>query len=237
MRLTAVARENKELMDVLGLSMSLEREIDGDLIPDTYGIMVGRCYKDTGTWESCFKEDKKSGNMTLLNICRKQATLKGIPRSVYIIGKGLKNVIDYYILYDVQESSKNKETVIEQHIDYGMPLKMHYKAKYELLFTCGEEISVRAVLENESSNVPMYEFMAGLEDELDDALEYFEEHGSNSKLLMPLIGAIKKQDGYYSIKMFNSVGEVGWVDFCNAEELMAMLVSVRQISCEKVHDK
>lgn len=114
---------------------------------------------------------------------------------------------------------------------------MHYKAKYELLFTCGEGISVRAVLENESSNVPMYEFMVSLEDELDDALEYFEEHGSNSKLLMPLIGAIKKQDGYYSIKMFNSVGESEWVDFCKAEDLMAMLVSVRQISCEKIHDK
>ena len=114
MKLTGLAREDLESMGLLNenkVSLTYNgSEKDG--IPDVYGEMIGRKNITTGKLESCWKKDKENGNTEELEKCLKLA-------NVYEKHRNLRNfetmesteAIDYFVLYDIQESRDRKSVV------------------------------------------------------------------------------------------------------------------------------
>lgn len=108
MKLTGIAREDLEAKGLV-LPNKLELECRGIAIPDIYVDRIGRKNVDTGEFESFFKVDNKNGNTVEFDRFRENVTLLEKEHTVFSRETlEEKNVIDYYVPYDIQESSKNK---------------------------------------------------------------------------------------------------------------------------------
>ena len=234
MKITAIAREDLKVFgSVLNNEMNLETDDKyGNIIPDLYCITVGREYEDTGELESFFKSDKENGdieefNKTLENcktLLRKRKTVFNVDTNEE------KAVIDYMVSYDIKESTKNVPTYTESYVDYSYTLNGNYLAKYELLFTAGDNITLRLTMEHKSNNVPMIEIIEEIKDLIFNAIDV-EEDSEN-----PFSKVIKNHGDYNSIIMFDEFGNITDIEFENTDELCAMLVSIRQIACYFVEE-
>ena len=106
MKLTAIAREDLEAKGLI-LKNKIKFECRGTAIPDIYAERIGRKNVDTGEFESLFKVDNKNGNTAELDRFRENVTLLEKEHTVFSREtREEKNVIDYYVPYDIQESSK-----------------------------------------------------------------------------------------------------------------------------------
>ena len=132
-------------------------------------------------------------------------------------------MLDYYVMYDIKESSKNLPTELEEHVDRGCCINGNYKCKYELVFACNEMVS-RVVVNYTSNNIPMYDFVKDLEDDIADALE---DDSDEDNIFY---GIIKDS----AIIMRDEFGAGRSIEIETADDLTAMLVSVRLLSCEFV---
>lgn len=113
MKLTGIAREDLEAKG-LALQNKLELKCMGTAIPDIYANRIGRKNVDTGEFESFFKVDAEKGNTAEFDRFRENVTLLEKEHTVFFEGSlEEKHVIDYYVPYDIQESSKNKPTVTD----------------------------------------------------------------------------------------------------------------------------
>lgn len=84
----------------------------------------------------------------------------------------------------------------------------------------------RVVVEYKTNNIPMYDFITSLEDDITDILEDdFDEDNI-------FYGIIKNSE----IMMFDEFGRGNNIEIESAEDLTAMLASVRMLSCEFVEE-
>ena len=134
---------------------------------------------------------------------------------------GIKEVIDYYLMYDIEKSSKNEPTEIETGIDRGCCINGNYKCRYELLFAANG-LTSRVVIEYHTNNMPMYDLIKDMEDDIREALDDDSDEDNF------FYGIIKNSEIY----MFDEFGCGIGVEINNADELTAMLVSARLLSCE-----
>lgn len=234
MEITAVAVEDLESKGLDLLKNELKLTTKGDAFPDTYGVCIGRYDKDTGKYQSFFSKDEENRNTYYFDEYRKKCNLVEKHRTVISRAEGYKekNVIDYYVMYDIKESSKGRPTEIEEHVDNDICMNGYFVCEYELLFAC-EEATRRLVVEYSSNNIPMYKFIADLEEEIEDVLAGEYEETNPFKNILSL----SEYDNYHEITMFNEFGMNHNIEFATADELMAMLVSVRLLSCKFVETK
>ena len=137
----------------------------------------------------------------------------------------------YYVLYDVQESSKNRPTEVENHVENAICANGYFMCEYELLFA-QEGYTRRCVISYASNNIPMYQFIGNLEEEVAEILsgDYDDDN------LFKDIISVKEDstENYGEIFMLDKVGGLHTIEFMNASELMSMLVSVRLLNCKFV---
>lgn len=172
MKLTGIAREDLEAKGLV-LPNKLEFECMVTAIPDIYAGGIGRKNVDTGEFESFFNVDNKNGNTVEFDRFRENVTLLEKEHTVLSLEtREETNVIDYYVPYDIQESSKNRPTVTDEFPESGYLTEGYYECEYELLLTCGEATR-RLVIPQRTVNVPMISLLSNIEDEIRDILDGF----------------------------------------------------------------
>lgn len=231
MNITAIAQQDLESKGLDLLPNKIELEIKGDIFPDTYGEWIGRYDKTNNCFESFFKKDIELGNTERFDKHKENCNLYEKHRHVFDRESlSEKEVIDYYVMYNIQESSKFKPTIISEHVDHSFCINGSFKCEYELLFTCNEATR-RIIIPFNSVNVPMYEFIRDLEDMVDDILN-FENDESNL-----FNNIIQDCGGYHEFRMFDEIGNNYDVEVEDAADFMAMLVSVRLVGYKFVENK
>lgn len=220
MKITAIAREDLSNICNGLLSNEIHLELRGQIVPDSYGEKIGRYDIEKESYTSYFKKDKEAGNTDCFDAYRNSGCVKERRHQIYTRDE-IKDVIDYYVMYDIKESSKNEPTEIEDYINRGYCINGGYKCRYELLFAA-DRFTARVVVEHKTNNVPMYDFIQDLEDDITDALE--DDSDENNIFY----GIVKNHE----IMMFDEYGYGNNVEINDADELTAMLTSVRMLSCE-----
>lgn len=232
MKLTGIAREDLESKGLV-LKNKIELECKGIAIPDIYADRIGRKNVDTGEFESFFKVDAENGNTAQFDRFRENVTLLKKEHTVFSRETlEEKNVIDYYVPYDIQESSKNKPTVTDEFPENAILVDGYYECEYELLLTCGDGTR-RIVISQKTVNVPMISLLENIEDEIRDILDGFPDEDNNFADVLELV------DEHYEIKMFDEYGIPANIEIYHADDFVNMIVSARQIKCEykSVEDK
>ena len=225
MKLTAIAREDLEAKG-LALPNKLELECRGIAIPDIYADRIGRKNVETGEFESFFKVDNKNGNTVEFDRFRENVTLLEKEHTVFSREtREEKNVIDYYVPYDIQESSKNRPTVTNEFPESGYLTEGYYECEYELILTCGEATR-RLVISQRTVNVPMISLLSNIEDEIIAILDGFPDEDNNFADVLELM------DDHYEIKMFDDYGIPANIEINHADDFVNMIVSARQVKCE-----
>lgn len=225
MKLTAIAREDLEAKGLI-LKNKIELKCRGTAIPDIYASIIGRKNVDTGEFESFFKIDNKNGNTVEFDRFRENVTLLEKEHAVFDMGTfEEKHVIDYYVRYDIQESSKNKPTVTDEFPENAYLTEGYYECEYELLLACGEATR-RLVIPQRTVNVPMISLLSNIEDEIRDILYGYQDEDNDFADVLELV------DEHYEIKMFNDCGIPVNIEINHAADFVNMIVSARQIKCE-----
>lgn len=220
MRITAIAREDLSNIGNGLVPNKITLELSGKIVPDSYGEHIGRYDVEKEVYESFFKKDNEAGNTMYFDAYKKCDCAREKRHEVYT-ETGIKEVIDYYLMYDIAESSKNEPTEIENGIDRGYCINGNYKCRYELLFAANG-LTSRVVIEYRTNNMPMYDLIKDIEDDIREALEDDSDEDNF------FCGIIKNSE----ICMFDEFGCGIGVEINNADELTAMLASARLLSCE-----
>ncbi len=236
MEITAIAIENLrdkglELLEETQ-ELSTNEEVS-TVCPDTFGICIGYCDKKTDTYKSLFKKDEENGNTYYLEQYLQKCTMLHEQYNT-VLDMDTNELITrvyYYVLYDVQESSKNRPTEVENHVENAICANGYFMCEYELLFA-QEGYTRRCVISYASNNIPMYQFIGNLEEEVAEILsgDYDDDN------LFKDIISVKEDstENYGEIFMLDKVGGLHTIEFMNASELMSMLVSVRLLNCKFV---
>lgn len=225
MKLTAIAREDLEAKGLI-LKNKIELKCRGTAIPDIYASIIGRKNVDTGEFESFFKVDAEKGNTAEFDRFRENVTLLEKEHTVFSRETiEDKNVIDYYVPYDIQESSKNRPTVTDEFPENAYLTEGYYECEYELLLTCGEATR-RLVIPQRTVNVPMVSLLSNIEDEIRDILDGFPDEDNDFADVLELV------DEHYEIKMIDDFGIPVNIKINHAADFVNMIVSARQIKCE-----
>lgn len=225
MKLTAIAREDLEAKGLV-LENKIELKCRGTAIPDIYASIIGRKNVDTGEFESFFKVDNKNDNTAEFDRFRENVTLLEKEHAVFDMETfEEEHVIDYYVPYDIQESSKNKPTVTDEFPENAYLTEGYYECEYELLLTCGEATR-RLVIPQRTVNVPMISLLSNIEDEIRDILYGYQDEDNDFADVLELV------DEHYEIKMFDDYGMPANIEINYAADFVNMIVSARQIKCE-----
>lgn len=219
MNITGIARENYEAAG-LPLKNTIELIAKNEYtIPDIWGLKVGRKYLDTGEIESQFKKEQ------FFEI-REQAELLEYPHTVVLIEQDFaeRKVVDYYVIYDIKESSKNKPTVTDEYVENIAFGEGEYKCEYEILLSCGDATR-RVVIPVRTINVPMYDFINSIEDEIEDVMDRSSEESVFSNVIIDT-------GDYFLLDMFDEYGRTYKVQLTSVYDFIKMIVSIRQIKCE-----
>lgn len=224
MKITAIAREDLSNIGNGLVPNKITLELSGKIVPDSYGERIGRYDVESEAYESYFKKDNEAGNTMYFDTYKKCDCAREKRHEVYT-ETGIKEVIDYYLMYDIVESSKNEPTEIEKYIDRGWYINGNHKCRHELVFAADGFIS-RVVIEYKTNNIPMYDFIKELED---DIAEILKDDSDKDNLFY---GIIKSHE----IMMFDEFGRGNNVEIISAGDLTAMLASVRILSCEFIEN-
>lgn len=174
---------------------------------------------DTGEIESQFKKEQ------FFEI-REQAELLEYPHTVVLIEQDFaeRKVVDYYAIYDIKESSKNKPTVTDEYVENIAFGEGEYKCEYEILLSCGDATR-RVVIPVRTINVPMYDFINSIEDEIEDVLDRSSEESVFSNIIIDT-------GDYFLFDMFDEYGRTYKIQLTSVYDFIKMIVSIRQIKCE-----
>ena len=225
MKLTAIAREDLEAKGLI-LKNKIELKCRGTAIQDIYSSIVGRKNVDTGEFESFFEVDPKKGNTAEFDRFLDNVTLLEREHAVFNMETfEEEHVIDYFVPYDIQESSKNKPTVTDEFPENAYLTEGYYECEYELLLTCGEATR-RLVIPQRTVNVPMISLLSNIEDEIREILDGFPDEDNDFADVLELV------DEHYEIKMFDDYGIPANIEINHADDFVNMIVSARQIKCE-----
>lgn len=233
MKLTAIAREDLESKGFIcknEVKLVSTDAMESNCVQDVYTSVIGRKDLKTGELESYWKKDIANNNTEELEkILEKSTTVAEKYRNVINWDTGVeRKVIDYYIPYDIQESSKNRPTVTENYIVGCM--NGSWACEYELLLTCGDGATRRIVVEYNTVNIGMIEWLSDLEDEIETAME-----DDDTDTIFE--GIFKKDTEECSITMFDEMGIPCDIPIESVSDFMNMIVSARCIKCDFVDNK
>ena len=135
-----------------------------------------------------------------------------------------RKVIDYYVIYDIKESSKYKPTIVNEYVDNIILGTGEYKCEYEILLSCGDATR-RLVIPVRTINMPMYDFITSIEDEIEDVMDRSSEENIFSNIIIDT-------GDYFLLDMFDEYGRTYKVEITSVYDFIKMIVSIRQIRCE-----
>ena len=229
-KFTGIAKEDLEAKG-LPLKNKVEFENKGYALPDVSTIRIGRKNLDTGEYESFFLVDTENSDTKQFDECRKQlTTLLEEERTIYDEKTGEeKHIMDYYVPYDIQESSKNLPTVTESHVDGAYIANGYYRCEVEILLSC-DDATRRIVIPYNSVNATIYDFMKNIE----SSVEYvFEGEADDDEAFLNIL---EEKDEIFYLKMFKETGREISVEIESIFAFTSMIVSIRQIRCDFVRD-
>ena len=229
MKLTAVAIDD---LEKLGIEIPNECHLtpQRNIIPDTYGEPIGRYNIETGTYESFFKKDIENNNTEIFDKCKNNCKLYKKRKSVLSDSHQLKDVIDYYLIYIIKESSRNKPTETNPLVDSSICSNGYYECEYELIFA-KDDYSRTIVLKDKTNNITMYDFINSLEDEINEALTREADKTNLFNHILEQNQSSFLDDEYtFQILMFDKTCAPTYVDIEEASDLLDMLVSVRLLN-------
>lgn len=200
-------------------------DVKDNCVPDVSGICIGKVNKDTDKLESNIKDDENAEKLRAY--IDNGLVVTKVFSQMTEDRKELKNVPHYFMVYNVMESSKQRETYTESSVGFGTPINGHYECEYEVLLG-SEEYTRRMVFKESSVNISMYDWLNSLMDNIEEGLD--EEDEEIMKHFY------KSFDGEVYFTMFDEVGLTAEVEFERAE-FESMIVGIRQISCEFVDDE
>ena len=230
MTINAISTEDLKAKGLDLLPNKIELTVRGDIFPDTYGELIGRYDKNTDKYESFFKKDVENGNTYYFDLYKEKCNLYELHRDIFNRKDCTeKSVIDYFVMYNIEESTMSKPTIISDHVDNSYCVNGSFKCEYELLFA-NDDCTRRIVVPFTSVNIPMYDFIKSLEDMIEDAVE----NNDNSDSLNILVPSY---DNMYEFTMFDKIGSTIKIDIENISELMSMLVSIRLIGYEFIKNE
>lgn len=228
--LAIAEKENIKLC--LPVTNSTQTSYRDHAIPDVVGVRIGYVDKNTDKLVSLIKDDD-DGEKLRHYIDSGLVTTKMLTQMTEF--NELKHVPHYFIIYDVVESSKFRNTYLECGPGDGIPINGHYACEYEILLG-SEEYTRRMIFKTNSVNIPMCEWLESFLEELFDSVEddEFEDEEMAAQFY-------KKDSEYdneevYCFTMFDEVGMPLEIEF-NESEFKSMLLSIRQISCNFVDEK
>ena len=217
-------------LEELSFGKEIEFTEHGFLIPDSFGIAIGKRNIKTGKLISLLKKDNSNGNIDFLEQALEKLTL--VEKVYHTFDKetnALEDWVYYHIMYDVKESTKNIPTCLSGDV-YGRVLTGHYKHKYEVVLST-EESSVRFSFYYSSVNISMYQLISNFEDFFSEALENECEIEEFNQLI-----TIEKDDDVKYIHMYDEVGERFDIEISSVHELLSYISSIRCIGCEFIDD-
>ena len=135
-----------------------------------------------------------------------------------------RKVIDYYVIYDIKESSKYKPTIVNEYVDNIILGTGEFKFEYEILLSCGDATR-RLVIPVRTINMPMYDFITSIEDEIEDVMDRSSEENIFSNIIIDT-------GDYFLLDMFDEYGRTYKVEITGVYDFIKMIVSIRQIRCE-----
>lgn len=212
---------------IFPVDMEIIYPLKDDAVPEVYGKCMGYMDPINKEYASYFKNDKNA------EILKKYIEL-GIMMEKY------ENVIDqnndksqmsrFYLMYKVNESSKYTPTYTELGPQAGTSIldDVVFVSKFEVLIA-EDNLSRRFVFKQRSSNIPMFEWL----DELKDNLESLEWKEFDNISIDGMSSQFYEENQEIYFTMFNEVGRPIEVNF-DRNEFVSMIKSVRQISCELV---
>lgn len=238
---TAISREDFEAKG-LPLKNSLKLSGACDIIPDTYFLHIGRKFSKDNSVHSFFNADKENGNLEYLNKVLAEATVIEKEQEMYTSKGGFELachwVIDYFIPYDVEESSKNRPTYTDDYIGPDFCVNGHYEADYEILFSASDNVTRRMVLTSRTSMLNFINYVAEMIDEAFDDYEYSDNPFTEMFIKTERDDIDDDEEDEYcydtvhEIKMHDEMGVAHTIEVENAEQLKSMIVSVRQLDCK-----
>lgn len=234
MKITARSIENLEEKGLNLLPNEIELTTKDDFFPDSYGECIGRYNINDDKFESFFIKDIKNEDTKCFDEYREKCNLLKKKKTVFDFeSRSKKQVIDYYVMYEIMESSKFKPTITEDHVDCGYCINGTYRCEYELLFA-SDGATRRIVVPFTSNNIPMYQFIGDLEDMVEEVLN---NEADDSNPFKTLIDNYNDDDECCEIIMFDEMGNTYHIGFDNVEDFLSMLVSVRLIGYEFIENK
>lgn len=238
MDITGIARENLEEKG-LPLKNKIELTLDDYCgCPDTFYQIIGRKNLSTGEYESFFTADKENNTLDKFNACLNNLNLVEEQRCIVDYETLTdKNVIDYFVPYDIKESTKNIPTYTEDYVGTDFVMNGSYKATYEILLTAGENITRRFTITHNAVNVPMVDILSDVEEMIEEAFnqESDSDNPFSSMFIFPDEDKFDDND-YCEINMFNEYGQISSIEINSVSQVMSMIVSIRQIGCEFICD-
>ena len=207
---------------------TLTRKSTDNAIPDRIGVCIGRKNYD-GALVSNIKNDTDCAILKAY-IDNKLVTKKFFTQMIH--DELHDDITRYYVVYDVNESSRNRPTYDETSCGYGMPINGYYKCEYELLLTSGDGYTRRMVVTVNNKNTGMYDFITELEDQI-ACLDNADETLRNCFFKAPDPDEEDDDTPIWQFTMFDNIGRP--VSFrVNTREFLSMIASIRQLSCEFV---
>lgn len=201
------------------LTTSVQLKIKDNAVPDVSGVCIGHANKNTGVLESFIDNDDKYSSILQSYIDNKLVDIRNFSQR-NDEGK-LVDVPHFFIIYEVAESSKYRETYTEDASGYGMPLSGHYECEYEVLLGT-EEYTRRMIFKTETVNISMCEWLESLIEELENE---FDDESNNFY-----------EDEYgRCFTMFDNCGIATEIEF-DIDEFKSMIVGVRQLSCKFIEE-
>lgn len=235
MELTAVTIDDLEKLGIDAPKEFIFASPD-NAIPDTCGYIIGRYNIETDTYDSFFTKDGKNNNIAIFNRCKENCKVYKKRATICTSYKKTKDVINYYLIYNVEKSSRNKPTEADPLVDSNICCNGYYECEYELIFA-KEGYSRTIVLKDKTNNNPMYDFINSLEDEINKVLA---EEANDTNLFYHVLKQNEcsyMDDEYkFQLLMFDRIANITYVDIEKASDLLDMLVSARLLSSKFIEN-
>lgn len=190
------------------------------------GVCIGRILEDK-TKESFVKKDKDEGSTEIFDYMLSEYK----PSENGLIEKHVTNYIDgmltgstmYFVPYLVKDHSSMIPTVADEYVDSCSNVR--YDITYELLFVADDGYRRYITVNYKTEGT----FAASLWDQIKDLEETIDEWTEAGTLGI----RYDKETEERTIPFFDETGEKADIPFINAEDLLSMLSSVRQIRFER----
>lgn len=186
-----------------------------------YGVHVGRITED-GTILSNFRSDREGNRTERFDRLRNGYPL--VEKHVRYVDDDadkLRSAVDYYVPYEIDGHCSKQPTVTDTFVEAVS--NVQYDVTWEILLVSGENYR-RYVTQSYTTKGSYASCFFDQVREIEEMIGGWIEEGENDF----------RKDPYGSLEVafYNDVGEKTFIEFCNVEEILQTIASIRVIKCD-----